>query len=418
MNKKIVSILLVLSFVFTTAFTFDTVNAKTDKEKLNDVESKIDSKKNNLNNEKSTSDNLSGEIKDVDSKISELTNTIGTQEKKQSTLEKNLTKTREELKDAKEKRKKYQDALKERMETMYMYGNMGYLDLIFSSTDFSDLISKIITVQSLVSYDRNIISKLQDTENDIKTKTYEISNNKKELDSTIKSLAKNKEDLSTLKIAKNSELKNVNGTIDDLKKQIASLEKEKANLDNKIAAQSAASTNVNYNNDNNSSDKDKDKGNSGSNSSTGGSSNSTGGSSSSSKDGVLSWPVPGHYNITSYFGHRDQPTAGASTNHGAVDIGVSTGTPVRAPANGKVTYSGWNGGYGYAVSIDCGNINGDHITVLLAHNSSLKVSTGQKVKRGQVVSYSGSTGISTGPHLHFAVYKNGYAVDPLDYVNI
>lgn len=421
MNKKIVSILLVLSFVFTTPFTFNTVNAKTDKEKLNDVESKIDSKKNNLNNEKNTSDNLSGEIKDVDSKISELSNTISAQEKKQSTLEKDLIRTKEELKDAKEKRKKYQDALKERMETMYMYGNMGYLDLIFSSTDFSDLISKIITVQSLVSYDRNIISKLQDTENDIKTKTTKISSSKKELDTTIKSLAKNKDDLNTLKIAKNSELKNVNGTIDDLKKQIASLEKEKSDLDSKIAAQSAASTNVNYNNGNDSSknkdNKDKDKGNGNSGGNTGGSS-SGGGSSSSSKDGVLSWPVPGHYNITSYFGHRDQPTAGASTNHGAVDIGVSTGTPVRAPANGKVTYSGWNGGYGYAVSIDCGNINGDHITVLLAHNSSLKVSTGQKVKRGQIVSYSGSTGISTGPHLHFAVYKNGYAVDPLNYVNI
>ncbi|WP_290773057.1 peptidoglycan DD-metalloendopeptidase family protein [Anaerofustis sp.] len=418
MKKKLLSLFLVVSFLFSISIFPSGVSAKTTKQELKDVKNKINTKKDNLNGKQNTADNISNEIKSVDGKIEELTNTISSQEKKQTKLTNDLSKTKKELKKSKEDKIKYQNSLKSRMETMYMYGDTGYLDLIFSSEDFSDLISKIITVQSLVSYDRGIIANLQKAENDIKVKTNKIESDKKELDSTIASLKKNKEDLDILKIAKNSQLENVTGDIDDLKNQIASLEAEKAALDSKIAAESA-SKGEDYNNSTSSGSSSGSNGSSGGGSSSGGGGSSSGGSSSSNTGkGVLGWPVPGHYNITSYFGPRDQPTAGASTNHGAVDIGVSTGTAVKAPANGKVTTAGWYGGYGYAVGIDCGNINGDHITVLLAHNSRVTVSVGQRVKRGQLVAYSGSTGISTGPHLHFAVYKNGRAVDPLDYVKI
>ncbi len=386
MKKKIIPLFLVMVFAFTLVFSPNITSAKTTKEKLNEVEDQLDDKKSDLNEKQDTASDLESQIESYDTKISKLTEKINEQEKNKETIEKQLEKSQKELREAKEKRKEYQDLLKERMEVMYMYGDTGYLDLIFSSENFSDLISKVSTVKSLVSYDQDIVNKLQEVENEINTKTEKIKKDKEELETLIADLTENKESLDTLRVAKNAELTNVNGDIEDLNEEISKLEAQKAELDSKIAGQSGSSSSSHYN--------------------------------SGTGKGALGWPTPGNYYITSYFGYRDQPTAGASTNHGAVDIGVSTGTPVLSPGNGVVTYSGWNGGYGYAVSIDCGNIGGDHITVLLAHNSSLAVSSGQKVSRGQVVAYSGSTGVSTGPHLHFAVYCNGYAVDPLNYVDI
>lgn len=386
MQKKIIPLILVMAFITTLVFSPNIINAKTTKQQLNEVKDELDTKKDSLKDKESTASDLESQIESFDTKISNLTEKINEQEKKQEEIEKELEKSQKELRKAKEKRKEYQDLLSERMEVMYMYGDTGYLDLIFSSESISDLIGKVSTVKSLVSYDQSIVNELQKVENEINTKTEKIAKDKKELEKVIADLTENKESLDTLRVAKNAELTNVNGDIDDLNAEIAKLEAKKAELDSEIAAQSGSSSNNNYN--------------------------------LGTGKGALGWPTPGNYYITSYFGYRDQPTAGASTNHGAVDIGVSTGTPVLSPGSGVVTYSGWNGGYGYAVSIDCGNIGGDHITVLLAHNSSLAVSTGQKVSRGQVVAYSGSTGISTGPHLHFAVYCNGYAVDPLNYVDI
>jgi len=123
-----------------------------------------------------------------------------------------------------------------------------------------------------------------------------------------------------------------------------------------------------------------------------------------SGSGVLGWPVSGP--VTSGFGLR------WGRMHEGVDIAVAEGTPVRAAGAGTVIYAGWMGGYGNLVVVDHGN----GLSTAYAHNSSLGVGVGQSVTAGQVVSYSGNTGNSTGPHVHFEVRVNGSAVDPLGYL--
>jgi murein DD-endopeptidase MepM/ murein hydrolase activator NlpD len=98
--------------------------------------------------------------------------------------------------------------------------------------------------------------------------------------------------------------------------------------------------------------------------------------------------------------------------HEGIDIGVAEGTPVQAAAAGVVIYAGWMSGYGNLVVIDHGN----GLSTAYAHNSSLVVGVGRSVAGGEVVSYSGNTGNSTGPHVHFEVRVNGAAVDPLGYL--
>ena len=123
-----------------------------------------------------------------------------------------------------------------------------------------------------------------------------------------------------------------------------------------------------------------------------------------SGSGVLSWPVAG--TVTSGFGYR------WGRMHEGVDIAVGQGTPVQAAGAGTVIYAGWLGGYGNLVVVDHGN----GLSTAYAHNSSLVSAVGQSVTTGQVIAYSGSTGHSTGPHVHFEVRVNGGAVDPLGYL--
>lgn len=127
--------------------------------------------------------------------------------------------------------------------------------------------------------------------------------------------------------------------------------------------------------------------------------------------GKLGWPCAST-NLTSYFGYRVHPIFGTRKLHSGMDVGAGTGTPIYAAGNGVVIESGWTGGYGKAVIID----HGGGVATLYAHSSELYVYPGQKVKRGQLIAAIGSTGFSTGPHLHFEVRVNGVPVDPLTYL--
>ncbi|HOJ93183.1 MAG TPA: M23 family metallopeptidase, partial [Dictyoglomaceae bacterium] len=123
--------------------------------------------------------------------------------------------------------------------------------------------------------------------------------------------------------------------------------------------------------------------------------------------GKLSWPVIG--SISSKFGMRPHPIlGGAPLSHTGIDIAVAYGTPIKAAASGKVIYAGWYGGYGNLIILD----HGGNISTLYGHLSKIVVKIGEEVAEGEIIGYVGSTGLSTGPHLHFEVRVNGSPVDP------
>ena len=123
------------------------------------------------------------------------------------------------------------------------------------------------------------------------------------------------------------------------------------------------------------------------------------------------WPVRGW--VTSPFGNRISPFSGIMTFHEGMDIAAQTGTPVVAPADGVVIKSGFSTGYGNMVEIS----HGYGIRTIFAHNTRLNVKAGQRVKRGEIISYVGDTGTSTGPHLHYEVRLNGLPVNPIKYLD-
>jgi len=123
------------------------------------------------------------------------------------------------------------------------------------------------------------------------------------------------------------------------------------------------------------------------------------------------WPVRGW--VTSPFGFRNSPFTGVQTFHEGMDIAAQTGTPVLAPADGVVIKAGFSSGYGNVIEVS----HGYGIKTVYAHNSRLNAKEGQRVKRGDVISFVGDTGSSTGPHLHYEVRLNGLPVNPVKYLN-
>jgi len=130
---------------------------------------------------------------------------------------------------------------------------------------------------------------------------------------------------------------------------------------------------------------------------------------------IFSWVLPESFDITSQYGYRNDPFTGEIKFHGGLDIGAPAGTPILAAAYGIVTVANatdsWGYGYGYYVKIK----HNETFDTLYAHCSKIAVTNGQEVKKGQVIAYVGTTGNSTGNHLHFEVYKNGVGVNPLGF---
>lgn len=139
------------------------------------------------------------------------------------------------------------------------------------------------------------------------------------------------------------------------------------------------------------------------------------GSTGRTPNSIFSWPLQEAGTITSTFGYRSDPINGTVSYHSGTDIGMPSGTPILAAADGTVTIANstdsWGGGYGYYVKIK----HNDTFDTLYAHCSKICVTNGQQVKKGQVIGYVGTTGRSTGPHLHFEVWKNGSRTNALDY---
>lgn len=235
MKKKIISIVLTIICLMTFLYSPITVSAnKSTQQKLNETQEEIKNKNSDLESTSNEADKLSKEIESFDNKISKLNQDIEDQEVKRTKVEKALAKSKEELKKAKKEKEKYKKVFDERMKVMYMYGDTGYLDIIFSSEGISDLLNNISNYKDLVTYDQNIISELQKAENKISSETAKISSNKKELDGLIAKLKTNKEDLDVLKAAKDRQLTDTNEDLRGVKEQLDILQKEADELNDKL----------------------------------------------------------------------------------------------------------------------------------------------------------------------------------------
>lgn len=316
------------------------------------------------------------------------------------------------------------DALANRLRILYMSGNATDLEIIFGAKDFSDLIDKMELVKSLANSDKELISEIQTKLDELSTKKKSLEADKKDLETQQASLKSDQDEFNKL-ISDNDEiLKNLYASNSEAQNSLESAALQSDEIEAKIsqyyAAQKAAAEHAAQVSQSSSSS-------SGSSSSSSSSGSSSSGSSSSGSSSVIvpsgsgfAWPTPGFVSLSSeWFEDREV------YNHGGIDIAGAgiMGTPVVAVADGTVvaTNSSCTHNWGKSYSCGCGGGYGNYVMIshaggkmtVYGHLTSLTVSSGQSVSRGQVIGYVGSTGNSTGPHLHYECRLNGVRYNPM-----
>ena len=392
---------------------------------------------------------LEDEKKDILEVIAELDSEIGGYKEKISDLrdERNILQVsasviENNLQDAYIAESKQYESMKERIQYAYENGDAQYIDALLSIRDYNSITNRAEYVEKISEYDRIQLNELLKIEENIATFKEAISNNLSEVNS-LKAQAEEEESaLEVMQSGKqtvlseyNVEIANQEYTIEEMAaieaeqdSAIAAIEAQAAALRaaaeaataeaaqaaaaaaeaaaaEQAAAQQAEQPEQGTSNDDTSSPTDATPQQTETPTPAPTTFNSYSG-------GAFTWPTPGYYTITSSFGSREAPTEGATTFHKGIDIGCAEGASIVAAADGVVSYAGYLDGGGNTVIIDHGN----GLCTLYMHMSGFAIGQGANVTAGTPVGYGGSTGISTGPHLHFGVRVGGEYVDPLSYL--
>ena len=316
------------------------------------------------------------------------------------------------------------DALANRLRILYMSGNATDLEIIFGAKDFSDLIDKMELVKSLANSDKELISEIQTKLDELSTQKESLEADKKDLETQQSSLKSDQDEFNKL-ISDNDEiLKNLYASNSEAQNSLESAALQSDEIEAKIsqyyAAQKATAEHAAQ-----ASQSSSSSGSSSSSSSSSSSGSSSSGSSSSGSSSVIvpsgsgfAWPTPGFVSLSSeWFEDREV------YNHGGIDIAGAgiMGTPVVAAADGTVVATNSSCTHNWGKSYSCGGGYGNYVMIshaggkmtVYGHLTSLTVSSGQSVSRGQVIGYVGSTGNSTGPHLHYECRLNGVRYNPM-----
>jgi murein DD-endopeptidase MepM/ murein hydrolase activator NlpD len=352
------------------------------KSSMNELEDKKDNLQQNIKNNKGKVKNLESNIKDIngnidaiENKILAVANSIDTYETQLTQKQVEIKKTKEDLEKVKEEEEQYLKIAKERIKVMYEYGNTGYLEVLFNSDNLYDFFYRAEYVNKIMEYDEGIFTVLEDIRETTEGKEQKLIKEEAAIEHLKAEADLKKGEMEDLVVAKTVEKKKIESNKESLLKEIKRLEREQAKVDAEIK-NLMGKNNLVY------------------------------------SGGKFMWPLPGWYRISSDYGYRYHPITNSRHLHGGIDIPASYGTNVLAGANGKVIIAKYNRSYGNYIVID----HGSGYSTVYAHNSKLLVKVGDTVTKGSPISKVGSTGSSTGNHLHFEVRINNKRVNPIGYV--
>lgn len=373
-KRRIVTYLLVfmiLSLSVVQAYAGKIDDLKKDQKNIN---KKITDTKNQIKTLEKKSDDVSKQIKDLDIKVENANTDLEIVEVELVMLGHDIDRTTQELEEAEAALEDRKETFNQRLRVMYMNGNVGYLELLLTSENIKDFLNRKDMIQSITDHDTELIKFMKEQKDIVDNKKNELQGQRASIEITKSKLESRRNDLIKATREKEDLMTNLAKDI-----KAAEIAYDKANQEYKELGAKILKLQQ-----------------------------ETGPYSG----GKMMWPVPASGRITSYYGYRIHPIFKTKKLHTGIDIGVPTGSSIVAASEGRVIYSDWLGSYGKAVLLD----HGGGIVTLYAHNSALTVKVGQWVERGNTIARAGSTGNSTGPHLHFEVRKNGAYVDPLPWV--
>ena len=337
---------------------------------------------------------VSEQLRQIEEQLRQATAELGTIKEQRVAVENDITLNERQLAEAQKRLEGRESVFYKRVRDIYINGRLSYLDVVIGSKDFSDFANRLEVLKRIIDSDITLINEIKKERADIEAHKQKLEADRAKLVELEKAALAKQAEIEQKKAERNVVLQKAQNdratAMQAIEELNASSAQVSAMLKERQAARAAAAA------------------------AAAAAAQSSGGQGASDNwvqgTGQLGWPVSGE--ITSPYGYRVHPIWGTTIYHSGIDIGGDEGTPVHAADGGVVVWAGWMGGYGYAVVIDHGN----GLSTLYGHNSELAVDEGQSVAKGQVISYAGSTGNSTGPHVHFEVRVNGDPVDPMGYL--
>ena len=385
----ILAILALIAFIVPTIAPLLAVRADTVSElqsKLSQAEKSRQEAESALSGVKSKITDAKGQRETLDVSISALENEIYALSLQIEENEKEVRKVTEELEMAEKNREEYTDVFKTRVRVMYERNDLSFLNLLFGAKSFSDLLKRVETVSQIVNYDKAVLGRMQEAQNQIEDKKAALEEAGKIVELNRDIQKSKKAELDASKAALNAVISDLESDEAAYRVALDEADAAEAALRAEIKAMTAATPKP---------------------AATPAAQSET----VSDAGGRFCWPTPSTTYITSPFGTRFHPVQKRNKTHTGIDIGAGHGASIVAAEAGTVLRAGWNSGYGNYVVID----HGGGTQTLYGHCSALLVQSGQAVSRGQKIALVGSTGVSTGPHLHFEVLINGSYTDPMGY---
>ena len=309
------------------------------------------------------------------------------------------------------------ELLRERIRSMEENSSYSYLAFIFEAGSVPEILARAADVNDIMHYDRELEKSLQKSREDVEAIKREYETAKAEQDAINEELTARREQLSAQVDAACDLIANLDELSFDAQAEYDAIAQAEAEAMQELlkamqeyAAQQAAQRTWYGSSSGGGNSSSTGATSSGAASSGAGGAYENNSNASGAYNGSFIWPVDSTY-ITSRYGERSAPTAGASTNHKALDIGAKSGDPIYAAADGQVANATYNDGLGYYVSIE----HDGETATRYSHMTNFIVQPGEYVKQGQIIGYVGESGIATGSHLDYAVIKNGQQVDPMQY---
>lgn len=345
------------------------------RQQLEAISRSIDATQSKVSSTKKQETSIMGQIQNLEKDIKNTESQITATEDRIAFLQESITSTEADIEEAQQNLDKKTDLLSDRLVILHEEGEVSYLEVLLTATDFKDFLTRYEMVNSIIQQDVDLIASIHQEKQNLEMKKSDLEVKKKELESALSQQESMREQLDRQKQEKKEILGSVQQERAALEKALAELEENSRQLEAMIRQMQ-------------------------------------GGSSEALGTGVYTWPTPGYTAITSPYGMRYHPILKTRKMHTGVDIGAPMSATIVAADSGKIIHAGWMGGYGQVLVIDHGN----GISTLYAHQSAFLVSNGQTVTKGQAIGKVGTTGWSTGPHLHFEVRINGSYTDPMPYI--
>lgn len=342
---------------------------------------KTEEAKKQLENVKKNKTNLSNEVLKIDNDINRAENELAATEQSIEAAKLNLAWKEQELVVAEANCKEQDDNFKTRARIMYENRTTSYLEVLLGSSSFGDFLSRVEMIREIVEYDKKVLNERMQARDAIAKAKEEIEQTKLTLEAKSAELETLKEELEYRLESKQLMLDQLYKDEEEYKKAYEKAEADEKKVQKELAALAAKEA-------------------------------KNGTTTKYTGSGKFTWPCPASSRITSYYGYRIHPVYKTKKFHSGIDIGAGYGSAIVAAESGTVITATYGSGYGKYVVVS----HGSGITTLYAHCSSLLVNVGDKVTKGQTIAKVGSTGVSTGNHLHFEVRINGTSTDPLLYV--